>query len=125
MVEKRSAGRLLTRYHNSPPAESLAFDYIRVAKGLHALANNCYLPASVMSLYLDPTTGEQDARQDQGGSTVKGYCRQGVGMVWDKKPASAGFLLPAEKCLKQSGTPPPSLIIPPDAIKNCPQRLFR
>ena len=24
---------------------------------------------------------------------MKGYCRQGVGMVLDKKPASAGFLL--------------------------------
>lgn len=29
---------------------------------------------------------------------MKGYCRQGVGMVLDKKPASAGFLLGVGKC---------------------------
>ncbi|RMV97192.1 hypothetical protein ALP01_200478 [Pseudomonas caricapapayae] len=59
------------------------------------MRNIGYFALFISAVILDPTTGEQGVRQDQGRSTIAGKAADRE-LEWSwYKPASAGFLLPA------------------------------
>ncbi|WP_158227277.1 hypothetical protein [Pseudomonas syringae] len=76
--------------------------HLRIRKNGHMYSQrltrneaNGYFAAAVRAVVLDPTTGEQGVRQDQGRSTIAGKAADRE-LEWSwYKPASAGFLLPA------------------------------
>ncbi len=76
--------------------------HLRIRKNGHMYSRrltrneaNGYFAPAVRAVVLDPTTGEQGVRQDQGRSTIAGKAADRE-LEWSwYKPASAGFLLPA------------------------------
>ncbi|MDC3742553.1 hypothetical protein KDL21_16095 [Pseudomonas syringae pv. syringae] len=76
--------------------------HLRIRKNGHMYSQrltrneaNGYFAPAVRAVVLDPTTGEQGVRQDQGRSTIAGKAADRE-LEWSwYKPASAGFLLPA------------------------------
>lgn len=77
-------------------------EHLRIRKNGHMYSQrltrneaNGYFAPAIRAVRLDPTTGEQGVRQDQGRSTIAGKAADRE-LEWSwYKPASAGFLLPA------------------------------